>query len=46
MGDALDPAVPMKLAVGDTETITAKMHHFSIARVAAVSSIRAEGPSQ
>ena len=42
MGDALDPAKTMKLAVGDTGTITAKMHHFAIARVATGLSIRAE----
>jgi hypothetical protein len=41
MGDALDPAKTMKLAVGDPGTITAKMHHFAIARVATELSIRA-----
>jgi hypothetical protein len=45
MGDALDPAKTMKLAVGDTGTITAKMHHCAIARVATELRIRAEGPS-
>jgi hypothetical protein len=44
MGDVLDPAKTMKPAVGDTGTITAKMHHFAIARVATELSIRAEGP--
>jgi hypothetical protein len=43
-GDALDHAKTMKLAVGDTGAITAKMHHFAIARVATEVSIRAEGP--
>jgi hypothetical protein len=40
IGDAVDPAKTMKLAVGDTGTITAKKHHFAIARVATESSIR------
>jgi hypothetical protein len=44
IGDTVDPAKTMKLAVGDTGTITAKKHHFAIARVATESSIRAEGP--
>lgn len=32
----------MKLAAGDTGTITAKMHHVAIARVATELSMRAE----
>ena len=44
MGDALDPAKTMKMAPGDTGSIGAKMHHFAIAPVPTVLSIRAEGP--
>ena len=44
MGDALDQSKTMKMAAGDTGSIGAKMHHFAIAPVATVLSIRAEGP--
>lgn len=44
MGDALDQGKTMKMAPGDTGSIAAKMHHFAIAPVATVLSIRAEGP--
>ena len=44
IGDALDLAKTMRLAVGDTGTITAKMHHCAIARVATELGIRGEGP--
>ena len=44
MGDALDQSKTMKMAAGDTGTIAPKMHHFAIAPVATVLSIRAEGP--
>ena len=39
-----DLAKTMRLAVGDTGTFTAKMHHCAIARVATELSIRGEGP--
>jgi mannose-6-phosphate isomerase-like protein (cupin superfamily) len=44
MGDMLDPTKTMKMAPGDTGTISAKMHHFAIARVATEISVRAGGP--
>jgi len=44
MGDALDQSKTMKMAAGDTGSIGAKMHHFAIAPVPTVLSIRAEGP--
>jgi quercetin dioxygenase-like cupin family protein len=44
MGDMLDPTKTMKMAPGDTGTISAKMHHFAIARVATEISVRADGP--
>jgi len=44
MGDALDQKKTMKMAAGDTGSIAAKMHHFAIAPVPTVLSIRADGP--
>jgi len=44
MGDALDQSKTMKMAAGDTGSIGAKMHHFAIAPVPTVLSIRSEGP--
>jgi quercetin dioxygenase-like cupin family protein len=44
MGDALDPKKTMKMAPGDTGSIAAKMHHYAIAPVPTVLSIRSEGP--
>ena len=44
MGDALDASKTMKMAAGDTGSIAANMHHFAIAPVATVLSIRANGP--
>ncbi|HEX5076233.1 MAG TPA: cupin domain-containing protein [Gemmatimonadaceae bacterium] len=44
MGDAIDQGKAMKMAPGDTGSIGAKMHHFAIAPVPTVLSVRADGP--
>jgi quercetin dioxygenase-like cupin family protein len=44
MGDMLDQNKTMRMAPGDTGTISAKMHHYAIARVATEVSVRAVGP--
>ena len=44
MGDVLDQSKTMKMAAGDTGSIGAKAHHFAIAAVPTVLSVRAEGP--
>lgn len=44
MGDKLDVSQTKPLAVGDTGSIPAKMHHFAIAKGATTVSIRSEGP--
>lgn len=44
MGDKLDAQLAKPVAVGDSGTIPAQMHHFAIARGATVVSVRAQGP--
>ena len=44
MGDKLDAAKAKPLAVGDTGSMPAKMHHFAIAKGPTTVSVRAEGP--
>jgi putative NADH-flavin reductase len=44
MGDKLDAALTKPMAVGDTATMPAKMHHFAIAKGETTVSVRAEGP--
>lgn len=44
MGDKLAAAAAKPMAVGDTGTVPAKMHHFGIAKGATTVRVRAEGP--
>lgn len=44
MGDKLDVTAAKPLAMGDTGTIPARMHHFAVARGSTTVSIRADGP--
>jgi len=44
MGDQLDASKTKKLAVGDTGSIPANMHHFALTRGATQVSVRAIGP--
>jgi hypothetical protein len=44
MGDELDPARTRPLAVADSATAPAGMHHFSIARGGTVLSVTFTGP--
>jgi len=44
MGDTLDTSQTKPMAVGDSATIPAQMHHFAVARGATMVSVRARGP--
>lgn len=44
MGDTLDAKKTKPLAVGDTGSVPAKMHHFAIAKGPTTVSVRAGGP--
>jgi mannose-6-phosphate isomerase-like protein (cupin superfamily) len=44
MGDKLDPKKTMPMAVGDTATAPAGMHHYAVARGATIVSVTIMGP--
>jgi len=44
MGDKLDPRKTIPLAVGDTATAPAGMHHYSVAKGATIVAVTIMGP--